>query len=920
MSKTNQKRIFAIWAIGCGIVLFIILFGGFKAHSTPTHQMNGVKVKNQEITNSTDWQPEIRSVYHLNENNSWKALSQNSDEKGVIHTRYQQFFKSIEIDGAILIVSKVENRWLITGTIFNISQKETANLIATERVEQALANKSATFSKLPFEIGNLKTYPNAIWVFDHSKVSFVIAHKIEATVKNDVHSYSVYADATTGDLISYHANSCHADAIGTAHTAYHGTRLIATSANQNNFTLKCTTRGNGVETINLNGNLNYTNITEFIDADNTWEQNKPASEKYCADAHFCAIEYYDFLDEKFNRNSLDGNGYKLVSYLNYSINMVNAFWNGQAVVYGSGNGTQSPLTTLDIAGHEFTHGLLQKTSGLNYAGQPGIINESLSDIFGAALEYHSDQPNFNWTIGEKSGLTLRSMADPSLFNQPDTYLGNNWYSGTGDNGGVHINSGFINKWFHLIADGGSGTNDNGLNYSISGIGFNDALRIVYHTMIAYLVPQTDFEDFKKATLWSAADLFGNCSLQVNSVASAWKAVGLGEGPAENPVLIATGNTVFCQGESVNLDVSGWPGSIFSLVKNNSVIQTGTSPNFEISTNGVWKVIENRCGAFIESNTITTTVHNLPIVSTSNVTVCEGEQAQLIGYPSGGSFNIANPYSGTSRSFVYVFTDANGCTASATANITVNSVTQAQINLSSLTSYPLNHDAVLLTGNVPAQFSGHGVNGSHFIPEQAGIGGPYTIKMIHTNASGCVSEDVVEVMVGEPCIKDVSTMEIIADSTIENTANILYFTVDADESEFHFEWKLPVNCHAVTALNENRIGILAPSQNIQLTALMTNSCGDVFEKHYELKVSQVIHVAELTLFPVPVSNVLTVNLKGVDFTTGTVRINHSNGNLVLQRSFNTESFTVETENLAEGIYTLEIVTGKHIQTKKFVKIN
>lgn len=903
--------------------MLLILQGGYKAEASVPNNESAIKLINREIGNLYDWQSELRKIYHLNQNHSWKIIGENRDENEVVHTRYQQCYHSIEIDGAILIVAREKNKHLITGIIFSISQKEPVSRIAPGKVEEAISNKTASFRRLPFETGVLTTNSNTMWVYDPSKESFVLAYKIEAIVKEDLHSYSIFADATSGDLISCQANSCHADAIGTAHTAYHGTRLIATSAHQNNFTLKCTSKGHGVETINLNGNLNYNNISQFTDPDNTWEQNKPSAEKYSTDAHFCALEYYDFLDEKFNRNSLDGNGFKLVSYLNYSTNLVNAFWNGQAVVYGSGNGTQTPLTTLDIAGHEFTHGLLQKTSGLNYSGQPGIINEGLSDIFGAALEYHSDQANFNWTIGEKSGMTLRSMSDPSLFNQPDTYLGNNWYSGTGDNGGVHINSGFINKWFYLIAEGGTGTNDNGLNYSINGIGFNDALRIAYHAMIAYLVPQTDFEDFKKATLWSAADLFGNCSSQVTCVASAWKAVGLGDGPSENPVLTASGNTVFCEGTTLTLSVSGWPGSGFSLVNNNSVIQTSTLPNFEITSAGIWKVIENRCGAYIESNTITTTVHDLPVVTTGDVTVCEGEQVQLTGFPSGGMFNVANPYSGSSCSYTYTFTNSLGCTASATANITVNSVTPAQINLAHFSSYPLNHDAVLLTGNVSAQFSGNGVNGSYFIPEQAGIGGPYSIKMIHTNASGCVSEDEVLIIVEEPCIKDISTMEIKAEPTVESHPQLLYFNVDADESAFQIQWILPENCQAVTTLNENRIGILSPSQSIHLTAKITNTCGDVYDKHYVFKKSVLSHANEMTLFPVPATDFLTVNLNGfenISQETNTISISNSNGSIVYQSKLNSSAFTLETVNLSEGIYTLEIMQGTQILRKKFVKIN
>jgi len=107
-------------------------------------------------------------------------------------------------------------------------------------------------------------------------------------------------------------------------------------------------------------------------------------------------------------------------------NNVNAFWDGYRMTYGDGDATYSPLTTVDITAHEITHGLTEFTAGLVYANESGALNEAFSDIFGIVVEFYAKPTDANWTIGEDIGAAFRSIANPNLYQNPDTYYGDYW--------------------------------------------------------------------------------------------------------------------------------------------------------------------------------------------------------------------------------------------------------------------------------------------------------------------------------------------------------------------------------------------------------------------------------------------------------------------------------------------------------------
>jgi PKD repeat protein len=172
-----------------------------------------------------------------------------------------------------------------------------------------------------------------------------------------------------------------------------------------------------------------------------------------------------------------------------------------------------------------THGVTERSSGLAYQNESGALNESFSDIMGTCVEFYAKPTDANWDIGEDVGA-LRNMQNPKSHNQPDTYKGQQWYTGTADNGGVHTNSGVQNRWFYILVSGAQGTNDIGSAYNVTGIGIDKAAKITYRNLIN-LTSSSNYAASRAGALKAAKDLYGECSQEYLSTGNAWYAVGVG---------------------------------------------------------------------------------------------------------------------------------------------------------------------------------------------------------------------------------------------------------------------------------------------------------------------------------------------------------------------------------------------------------
>ncbi|MCR2793823.1 M4 family metallopeptidase [Microbacterium sp. zg.Y625] len=242
---------------------------------------------------------------------------------------------------------------------------------------------------------------------------------------------------------------------------------------------------------------------------------------------------FDFFWDAFGRAGIDGVGGTLAATVRYGVDFDNAFWNGERVVFGDGDGEVFTGFTdsLTVIAHELAHGVTEYSGGLVYEGQSGALNESVSDVFGALAEQHhlgQRADDASWLIGAGiftdavQGRALRSLAEPGTAYDDDV-LGRDPQPGhmrdyvetTDDNGGVHINSGIPNRAFHLAAT------------ALGGFAWERAGRIWYLALTGGSVsPTSDFAAFARVTLAVAVAEYGEDSEEVAAVRAGWSGVGV----------------------------------------------------------------------------------------------------------------------------------------------------------------------------------------------------------------------------------------------------------------------------------------------------------------------------------------------------------------------------------------------------------
>jgi Zn-dependent metalloprotease len=266
------------------------------------------------------------------------------------------------------------------------------------------------------------------------------------------------------------------------------------------------------------------------------EGEKAKGGKTVSEAYDYSGSTYNFYKDVFKRNSIDTRGMKLDSSVHYGEDYNNAFWNGTQMVYGDGDGEifQRFTKSIDVIGHELTHGVTQYEAALEYEGQAGALNESFSDVFGSlvkqyALKQKADKAD--WLIGSGlftnkiKGIALRSMKEPgSAYNDPtigkDPQPGHmkDYVNTSSDNGGVHINSGIPNKAFYLIA------------IELGGYTWERAGRIWYITLTERLRERSNFQSTADTTFEVAGTLYGKSNSEQKSVKEAWAQVGISVKP------------------------------------------------------------------------------------------------------------------------------------------------------------------------------------------------------------------------------------------------------------------------------------------------------------------------------------------------------------------------------------------------------
>ncbi len=450
------------------------------------------------------------------------------DANGTVHTRYERTYAGLPVLGGDLVTHVTKS-----GALKGVSRATKAR-ISVASTDAAISAATARKSALAGTGSSKATARKVVWA---AGAKPVLAY--ESVVKGLQHDGTpselhVITDATSGKRIY----SFQAIDTGTGTAEYSGTVPLGTTASASGgFDLIDGGRG-GHKTYDLNGGTTGTG-TLFHDADDAWGDGTPANRQTAAvDAHYGAAVTWDFYKNELGRNGIRGDGKAAYSRVHYGNAYVNAFWDDSCfcMTYGDGANNLKPLTSLDVAGHEMSHGLTAATAGLKYSRESGGLNEATSDIFGTSVEFYANNSSDvgDYLIGEKidingDGTPLRYMDKPSKDGSSADY----WSRSVGRLN-VHYSSGVANHFFYLLSEGSGAKTINGVAYNsptydgstVTGIGRTKAYQIWYKALTTYFTSSTDYAGARTGTLQAAADLYGSGSAEYNAVAAAWKAVNV----------------------------------------------------------------------------------------------------------------------------------------------------------------------------------------------------------------------------------------------------------------------------------------------------------------------------------------------------------------------------------------------------------
>lgn len=633
----------------------------------------------------------FKNIFNLTDDSEFVSIKTEQDNKGFFHEKFQLYHKNLKVEFVTYTIHSKNGKVVsMSGEMYPIIDFKTIpSISANIALESATRHIGAASylwenSEEALLAGNYQKPTGDLMIMpffndnstnQNDKVKLKLVYKFDIYASQPISRGDVYVDAHSGEVVFYNATIKHANnfghtsfnpfakkvkfvpevstekviqlsknlemlVTGTAATRYSGSQSIETTLNGSSYILKDATRGSGINTYDLNTSTNYGSAVNFSDNDNNWTTAEHTANKDngALDAHWGAEKTYDYWSVKHNRNSFNNSGAAINSYVHYSSNYDNAFWDGSRMTYGDGSGTYFDiLTSLDVAAHEIGHAVCTYTANLAYQRESGALNEAFSDIWGAAVEYYAAPTKSTWLIGEdierRSGhLALRSMSNPKSEGQPDTYGGTYWQNpncGTptqaNDYCGVHTNSGVLNHWFYILTVGKSGTNDLGNTYNVTGIGIDKAANITYRLESQYLSSNSTYANARTYGIQAAIDLYGANSPEVIATTNAFYAVGVGaayttpdsQAPTTPTNLVASGTTA----TSTNLS---WTASTDNIgVTGYNVYRNGTLVS---TASGTSTVASGLAGSTTYSFTVRAfdAAGNLSAVSnTATVTTLEG---------------------------------------------------------------------------------------------------------------------------------------------------------------------------------------------------------------------------------------------------------------------------------------------------------
>ncbi|MFF5302599.1 M4 family metallopeptidase [Streptomyces sp. NPDC013161] len=460
-----------------------------------------------------------------------KDVSQDAD--GTTHTRYERTYAGLPVLGGDLVVHAKSGRLSVT----KAAKADLALPDITPNVTSATVKTKAlaAASKAGGEKAKLDGAPRlVVWAAGAQPVlawEAVVGGFQDDGTPSELH---VITDADSGKAVFQYQGI----ETGTGTGQFNGSVPLSTTLSGSTYQLVDGDRA-GHKTYDLNQGTSGTG-TLFTDDNDVWGDGTQANRQTAGvDVAFGAAATWDYYKDVFGRNGIRNDGVAAYSRAHYGNNYVNAFWDDTCfcMTYGDGSGNTHPLTALDVAAHEMSHGVTAATAGLTYSGESGGLNEATSDIFAAAVEFHENLPADvpDYMVGEKidingNGTPLRYMDKPSKDGASRDY-----WSSTLGSVDVHYSSGPANHLFYLLSEGSGAKTVNGVAYDsptydgvpVAGIGIDNAQKVWYRALTTYMTSSTNYAGARTATLQAAADLFGAYSPTYLAVADAWAAINVG---------------------------------------------------------------------------------------------------------------------------------------------------------------------------------------------------------------------------------------------------------------------------------------------------------------------------------------------------------------------------------------------------------
>jgi Zn-dependent metalloprotease/subtilisin-like proprotein convertase family protein len=855
----------------------------------------------------------LRAALSMNTDDVFTEIKSETDETGMQHRRLQQHYKGIPVEtGEYLIHEKKGATTAVNGKYYanlniniapSLTEKQALDISlqtinATKYIWQDSAEEAEAFHLTEgkkttwYPKGELVILPSLGYSKEQTTA---LCWKFEIRSLEPAGRYFIYINASTGKVMHNENRLCGVAVTGSGNTFYNGTRSFTTdSIGPGSYRLQDNTRASGVRTYNMLNGTSYAAAVDFTDTDNIWTST--TNQDHAAlDAHWGAQQTYDYFLTVHNRNSYNNTGSPLLSYVHYSASYNNAFWDGTRMTYGDGDGSVfSPLTELDVCGHELTHGVTQNSSGLIYSYESGAMNEGFSDIFGKAIDFYVNPGTADWRIGGKcytpgtAGDALRFMNNPNAAGDPDTYLGTNWYAGAGDNGGVHTNSGVLNYWFYLLVNGGSGTNDVGFNFNVAGLGIVKARAIAYRTNNVYLTSSSKYADAGFYSLKAASDLYGNCSPEAISVKNAWDAVGV-FGLQLNAAATAAVSGGSCLGNNIQLSASG--GVTFAWTGPNgfnSPLQNPVITNAAANNAGTYICTVTDVSGCTGTPSVNVILNTPPTVNAgTDVATCNGALVNLnaSGSVSGGGNSGVNttPLSIPDSPAPAVF-----------SNIIIGGAT----NASAVTSVII--DSLIHTWDGDLDIRLVAPNGSEIVlsNNNGGSGDNYIGTTFITGAGTAITAGVAPFTGSFTPEQPFSNLT----GTANGTWRLKIQDVGGADIGTLYKWRLTLAPNVISSYSWSpATGLSNPAVanptatvtgNVNYTVTVTDAQGCTASDNISISASQFQFLSNITSASCGVSN-------------GAINLTVSNGNAPYTYNWSNGASTEDISNVAAGVYTVTV---------------